>query len=86
MTAKELFKILNYRYEKIDNSYNNCEDVILYTNTIQDLTIQFNLMSKNVVFNAKNHMQNDDRIIVLMTKEIINAINQQINELGWNND
>ena len=43
-------------------------------------------MSKNVVFTAKNHMQNDDRIIVLMTKEIINAINQQINELGWNND
>ena len=86
MTAKELFKMLNYRYEKIDNSYNNCKDVILYTNTIQDLTIQFNLMSKNVVFNAKNHMQNDDRIIVFMTKEIINAINMQINELGWNND
>ena len=39
MTAKELFKMLNYRYEKTDNSYNNCEDVILYTNTIQDLTI-----------------------------------------------
>lgn len=29
MTAKELFKILNYRYEKIDNSYNNCEMVII---------------------------------------------------------
>lgn len=86
MTAKELFEILGFKYEKIDNSNNNCEDIIIYTHTISDLTIQFNLMSKNVVINAKNYLKDKERLVIIMTKEATKAIYMQTNELGWNND
>lgn len=83
MTAKEMFENLGYTYKLIDNKNNNCEDVILYEHTINDSIIQFNLLSRLVVYQTKNTMQEYDKIAIFMTKEIIQAINKQCEELGW---
>ena len=86
MTAKEMFEELGYEYELINNTKNNCEDVILYTHKKQELIIQFNLFSQIVVYQIKNTMQEYNKIAIFITKELIQAINKQIEELGWNND
>lgn len=84
MSAKELFEELGYNYQYIDNKNNNCEDVIIYTHNKSNVIIQFNLLSKMVVYQIKNTMQEYDKIALFITKELIQAINQQIIELGWN--
>ena len=78
MTAKEMFEKLGYLYKFIDNKYNNCEDVILYEHTNNDLNIQFNLLSHLVVYQMKNTMQKYDKIAIFMTREINQAKNKQI--------
>jgi hypothetical protein len=86
MKAKEMFEALGYEYKFIDNKNNNCEDVVLYTHTTQELSIQFNLFSQTVVYQIKNTVQEYEKIVIFMTKELIQAINKQIEELGWNNE
>lgn len=83
MKAKEMFEKLGYTYKLVDNTKIQCEDVILYSHKKQDLIIQFNLWSKIVVYKIKNTMQDYDKIAIFMTKELIKAINKQIEELRW---
>lgn len=79
MSAKSMFEELGYTYKYVNG--NNCEDVIIYT---QDkAVIQFNLLSKVVVYQAKNNWKDYDKIAIFITKELVQAVNQQINELGW---
>lgn len=86
MTAKEMFEELGYERKFVNNIKIQCEDVILYTHKKQDLIIQFNLFSQMVVYQMKNNMKEYDKIAIFITKELIQAINKQIEELGWNND
>lgn len=81
MSAKEMFEKLGYTYKYIDG--NNCEDVIIYTHNTSWLIIQFNLLSKVVVYQTKNNWKEYDKIAIFITKELIQVINQQITELGW---
>lgn len=83
MGAKEKFEKLGYEYNYIDNKSINCEDVILYNHKELELVIQFNLFSKTVVYQTKNNMKEYDKIAIFMTKELIKAINKQVEELGW---
>ena len=83
MTAKEMFESLGYKYELINNKDINCEDVILYTQTKQDLSIQFNLLSQLVCMQLKNKFKEYDKVGLFLTKELIGAINKQVEELGW---
>lgn len=84
ITAKEMFEELGYEYKLIDNTSIQCEDVILYTHKKQKLCIQFNLFSRIVVYKIKNNMQEYENIVLIITKELIQAINKQIEELEWN--
>lgn len=83
MTAKEMFEELGYTYEFVDNKDINCEDIILYTHSKQDLTFQFNLLSELVCMQMKNKFKDYDKVGLFLTKELITAINKQIEELGW---
>lgn len=82
-SAKEMFEDLGYEYDYVIGISQNCENVILYTHKEQDLMIQFNLLSKIVVYQIKNNMKEYDKIALFITKELIKAINQQCKELGW---
>lgn len=84
MTAKEMFEELGYEYKFINNTKEQCEDVIVYSHKNQPVIIQFNLWSKIVVYQIKNTMKDYDKIAIFMTKELIKAINKQVEELGWN--
>lgn len=85
-TAKELFEELHYTYGYINNKINNCEDVIIYKNTYLDAIVQFNLLSKCIVYQVDNKWKDYDRIAMFITKELIIAINKQMEDLGWNNE
>ena len=82
-SVKEMFEELGYTYKLVDNTKIQCEGVIIYSHKTQDLIIQFNLWSKIVVYQIKNTMQGYDKIAIFITKELIRAINKQIEELGW---
>ena len=79
-SAKEMFEELGYEYDYIQNK--NSEDTITYHK--DNLHIQFNLISKLIVF------QNDTSYIYygiatfFINKDLLKAINKQIEELGWN--
>lgn len=83
MTAKEMFEKLDYKYKYISNEDINCENVILYTHSKQDLSIQFNLFSGLVCFQIKNKFEGYDKVAMFITKELLKAINKQVEELGW---
>lgn len=82
-SAREMFEELGYTYKYIDNKNNNCEDVIIYTHNKINSTIQFNLFSQCVVYQLKNNAKEYDKIVIFMTKELLKAINKQIEELNW---
>lgn len=84
MTAKDMFEGLNYTYSYIDNSKDNCENVIIYKNTYLNTIIQFNLFSEIIVYQIENKFKEYEKIGLFVTKELIQAINKQIEELGWN--
>lgn len=79
-SAKEMFEELGYEYDYIQNKNN--EDTITYHK--DNLHIQFNLISKLIVF------QNDTSYIYyaiatfFINKDLLKAINKQVEELGWN--
>lgn len=78
-----LFDNLGYKRTYVDGSKNNCEDAIVYHEKITNLTIQFNLISKNIVFKFDNNLQDYEKIVIFMTKELIEAIYEQAKELRW---
>lgn len=82
-TAKEMFENLGYIYKYIDNKNNNCEDVIIYTHNKTNIIIQFNLFSQCVVYQFKNNAKEYDKIVIFITKELLQSINKQIEELNW---
>lgn len=84
MTAKAKFKKLGYTYQYINNNKDNCEDVILYIHEKSRVIIQFNLFSQIVVYQIDNKFKEYKKIGLFITKELIQAINKQIEELGWN--
>ena len=84
MTAKEMFEKLGYTYQYINNYKDNCEDVILYIHEKSGVIIQFNLISHVVVYQIDNKFKEYKKIGLFITKELIQAINKQIEELGWN--
>lgn len=84
MSAKEMFEKLGYEHKIIDNTKIQCEDIILCSNKKVEIIIQFNLFSKLVCFQIKNKFEGYDKVAMFMTKELLNAINKQIEELGWN--
>ena len=84
MSAKDMFEELGYEYKIIDNVKEQCEDVILCSNKNAEIIIQFNLFSELVCFQIKNKFKDYDKVVIFMTKELLNAINKQIEELGWN--
>ena len=84
MTAKEMFEKLGYTYQYINNYKYNCEDVVLYTHEKSGVIIQFNLFSQVVVYQIDNKFKEYTKIGLFITKELIQAINKQIEELEWN--
>ena len=84
MSAKEMFERLGYEYKFVNNEKNNCENVILYTHKETKLAVQFNLWGQIVGMQIKNKYKDYDVIGMFVTKELIHAINKQIEELEWN--
>lgn len=83
MSAKERFIKMGWSYEYVKGDC--CEDTIqcrdmtrtMILNSMPSLpNIQFNLISKCIVIND----------LMFISMNILNAINKQIDELGWNND
>lgn len=83
MSAKEIFIKMGWSYEYVKGDC--CEDTIqcrdmtrtMFLNSMPSLpNIQFNLISKCIVIND----------LMFISMNILNAINKQIEELGWNND
>lgn len=85
MNAKEMFKKMGWSYEYIQGDC--CEDtiqckdltstmILSCQNDIQNIlpNIQFNLISKCIVIND----------LMFISMNILNAINKQVEELGWN--
>lgn len=85
MNAKEMFKKMGWSYEYIQCDC--CEDtiqckdltrtmILTCQNDIQNIlpNIQFNLISKCIVIND----------LMFISMNILNAINKQVEELGWN--
>ena len=83
MSAKEMFEELGYTYQYINNNKDNCEDVILYIHEKSGVIIQFNLFSQVVVYQIDNKFKEYKKIGLFITKELIQAINKQIEELEW---
>lgn len=79
MNAKEQFEKLGFEYDYVKAEH--CEDVITYHK--DNLHIQFNLYSKQVLFQNDNCFQFYGFAVFFMSKELLQAINQQILELGW---
>lgn len=84
MISKQIFEELGYTYQYVDNKDINCQDTIIYTHKEIGVVIQFNLVSQCVVFQFKNNAKEYDTIAILMTKELIEAIYKQMEELRWN--
>lgn len=75
MTAKDMFEKLGYEY------FNN-ELRITYQNYVisECKLIEFNLREK------KMWLADDSEEVVELSYKEIKAINQQVNELGWNKE
>lgn len=87
MSAKEMFEKMGWSYEYVKGDCSEdtiqCKDLtrtMLLTcqNDLKNVlpNIQFNLISKCIVVYD----------LMFINMNILNAINKQIEELGWNND
>lgn len=84
MTAKEMFEELGYElYDETDIyiSYRKFPDTIVDNKTYQE--IFFNTQSMFFVISEYKHGELEEKFII--TKEL-QAINKQVEELGWNNE
>lgn len=79
MTAKEMFEKLEYEYDYIQNK--NSEDTITYHK--DNLHIQFNLTGKQVVVQNDSSYQYYGVAVFFINQELLQAINKQVEELGW---
>ena len=70
MKAKDMFERLGYKYYKTMESEDNinCKK--------ENYKIVFRLKSENILLEKENN-------IFLLTKDMLQAINQQYKELGW---
>lgn len=79
MTAKEMFEKLGYKLR-------NCRDFIYYLKTKDCLHF------KVITFYTNKKIVNFQRVVGIEEKEfnltpkILQAINKQVEELGWNNE
>ena len=87
MSAKEMFEKMGWSYEYVKGDCSEdtiqCKDLtrtMLLTcqNDLKNVlpNIQFNLISKCIVVYD----------LMFINMNILNAINKQVEELGWNND
>lgn len=86
MTAKEMFEKLGYEYYYSKDKEGNVEDTIHYT-LKNKMKLQFNIESKIVVL---TDLSNSEDVYInptlFINKDLLKAINKQIEELGWNNE
>lgn len=82
MSAKEMFEKLGYEY----NNYGNHIDYQIYKDKEISLVIDFRLDIKKIWLTCEEYV-NRDYIWVSndfeMTTELLQAINKQVEELGW---
>lgn len=75
MTAKDMFEKLGYEY------FNNGLRITYQNYVISECKlIEFNLREK------KMWLADDSKEVVELSYKEIKAINQQVNELGWNKE
>ena len=83
MTAKEMFEKLGYKYHRTpqgivcQKSYTNsypCDEIIIYDNV-------FDFNNKEI---RKSRIYLEKRTYINITLEELQAINKQVEELGWN--
>ena len=79
MSAKEKFENLGYEFDYIKQEC--CEDLITYHK--DNLHIQFNLTGKQVVVQNDSSYQFYGHAVFFINLEVLNAINKQVEELGW---
>lgn len=82
LTARDMFEKLGYEYDYIQNKNN--EDTITYHK--DNLHIQFNLISKLVVLQNDTSYMFYNTATFFLSEKLLKAINQQIKELGWDNE
>ena len=75
MTAKEMFEKLGYKQQEVINK----ENYLLYISKMNEII--FNKKHKQVGKQIVNSAITD-----MITLEELQAINKQVEELGWNND
>lgn len=78
-SARDLFEELGYEYDFIQNK--NSEDTITYHK--DNLHIQFNLISKLVVFQNDTSCMFYNSAVFMVNNNLLQAINKQVEELGW---
>lgn len=78
-TAKEMFEELRFEYDYIQNK--NSENTITYHK--DNLHVQFNLISKLVVLTNDTSKMFYNRELFMINTDLLQAINKQIEELGW---
>jgi len=83
MTAREMFEKLNY-YQITGMR----KMPIIYQNTTPayKTTIEFNEYADTLKIIKFDTVMNNHKVITRISLEELQAINMQINELGWNND
>ena len=78
-SAKEMFEQLGYEYDYIQNE--NSEDTITYHK--DNLHIQFNLISKQVVVQNDSSYEFYGHAVFFINQDLLQAINKQVEELQW---
>jgi len=85
MTAREMFEKLGYKYHRTPQgivchkSYSvsyPCDEIIIYNN-------DFDFNNKEI---RKTRIYLEKRTYINITLEELQAINKQVEELGWNNE
>lgn len=79
LEPRYMFEELGFEYDDIQNE--NSEDTITYHK--DNLHIQFNLYSKNIVFQNDTSYMFYGCGIFFVGAKLLMAINKQVEELGW---
>ena len=80
MSAKEMFEKLDFKFEEQTDTY------IAYGNrgSFEDCFVCFELNWKYIKCFYNKKYENSDSFPLEVTNELLQAINKQIEELGWN--
>lgn len=82
MSAKDMFEKLGYEY----NNYGNHIDYQIYRTRNISQVIDFRLDIKKIWLTCEEYINEDEKWIsndFEMTIELLQAINKQVEELGW---